>query len=68
VTETCDAESAHLVSHVKTDQAMRPDMTCTAEIHERLAAKGLLPAEHFVDAGYVDAALSRSPAPKARPR
>jgi transposase len=57
VTETCDAESAHLVTHVKTDQAMRPDMTCTAEIHERLAAKGLLPAEHFVDAGYVDAAL-----------
>ncbi|WP_234855665.1 IS1182 family transposase [Paracoccus everestensis] len=57
VTETCDAEAAHLVTHVKTDQAMRPDMTCTAEIHERLAAKGLLPAEHFVDAGYVDAAL-----------
>jgi transposase len=57
VTETCDAETAHLVTHVKTDQAMRPDMTCTAEIHERLAAKGLLPAEHFVDAGYVDAAL-----------
>ena len=57
VTETCDVESAHLITHVKTDQAMRPDMTCTAEIHERLAAKGLLPAEHFVDAGYVDAAL-----------
>jgi transposase len=57
VTETCDAETAHLITHVKTDQAMRPDMTCTAEIHERLAAKGLLPAEHFVDAGYVDAAL-----------
>jgi len=57
VTETCDADAAHLVVHVKTDQAMRPDMTCTAEIHERLAAKRLLPAEHFVDAGYVDAAL-----------
>jgi len=36
---------------------MRPDMTSTAGIHDRLAAKGLLPAEHFVDSGYVDAGL-----------
>ena len=36
---------------------MQQDMTGTAEIHARLAAKGLLPAEHFVDAAYVDAAL-----------
>jgi transposase len=57
VTETCDEDAAHLITHVKTDQAMQPDMTCTAEIHAGLAAKELLPAEHFVDAGYVDAAL-----------
>jgi transposase len=37
--------------------AMRPDMASTAEIHECLAAKGLLPSEHFVDSGYVDAGL-----------
>ena len=36
---------------------MQPGMTGTAGIHEGLAAKGLLPAEHFVDAAYVDAAL-----------
>jgi DDE family transposase len=36
---------------------MQPDMASTADIHERLAAKGLLPAEHFVDSAYVDAAL-----------
>jgi transposase len=36
---------------------MEQDMTSTAEIHERLAAKELLPAEHFVDSAYVDAAL-----------
>jgi transposase len=36
---------------------MRQDMTSTAEIHERLAAKGLLPSEHCVDSAYVDAAL-----------
>src|SRR5215213_3123221 len=41
VTETCDDGAAHLITHVKTCPAMRPDMTSTAEIHERLAAKGL---------------------------
>jgi transposase len=57
VTETCDDDAAHLVTHVMTCPAMQQDMTSTAEIHERLAAKGLLPAEHFVDSAYVDAAL-----------
>jgi len=53
VTETCDDDAAH----VKTCPAMEQDMTSTAEIHERLAAKELLPDEHFVDSAYVDAAL-----------
>lgn len=57
VTETCDADAAHLITHVMTCPAMQPDMASTADIHECLANKGLLPAEHFVDAGYVDAAL-----------
>ncbi len=57
VTETCDEDAAHLVTHVLTCPAMQPDMASTADIHEGLAAKGLLPAEHFVDAGYVDAGL-----------
>src|SRR5215210_3042583 len=57
VTEACDEDAAHLVTHVMTCPAMQPDMASTAEIHERLAAKSLLPAEHFVDSAYVDAAL-----------
>lgn len=57
VTETCDEDAAHLVTHVLTCPAMQPDMASTADIHQRLADKGLPPAEHFVDAGYVDAAL-----------
>src|SRR3954470_1626237 len=57
VTETCDADAAHLITHVMTCPATQQDMTSTAEIHERLAAKGLLPSEHFVDSAYVDAAL-----------
>jgi transposase len=57
VTETCDEDAAHLVTHVKACPAMEQDMTSTAEIHEYLAVKGLLPAEHFVDSAYVDAGL-----------
>jgi transposase len=57
VTEACDADAAHLITHVKTCPAMQPDMASTAEIHERLAAKGLPPSEHFVDSAYVDAGL-----------
>ena len=57
VTETCDEDTAHLVTHVLTCPAMQPDMASTADIHECLADKGLLPAEHFVHAGYVDAGL-----------
>ena len=57
VTETCDEDVAYLITHVLTCPAMQPDMASTADIHQHVADKGLLPAEHFVDAGYVDAAL-----------
>src|SRR5215212_5839581 len=57
VTETCDDDAAHLITHVATCPAMQPDMASTAAIHDRLAGKGLLPAEHFVDSGHVDAGL-----------
>ncbi len=57
ITETCDDDAAHLVTHVKTCPAMQPDMTSTADIHKCLAAKELLPSEHFVDSAYVDAGL-----------
>ncbi len=57
VTETCDEDTAHLVTHVMTCPAMQPDMASTAEIHSCLATKGLPPAKHFVDSAYVDAGL-----------
>ena len=57
LTETCDEDAAHLITHVTTRPAMQQDMTSTADIHDCLADKGLLPAEHFVDSAYVDAAL-----------
>jgi transposase len=57
VTEACDGDAAHLITHVETCPSMRPDMASTAEIHARLAGKGLLPSEHFVDSAYLDAGL-----------
>lgn len=60
ITETCDDGMAQVITDVTTCPSMRPDMTSTAGIHDRLATKGLLPAEHFVDAGYVDAGLLAS--------
>ncbi|NMG56037.1 IS1182 family transposase [Aromatoleum aromaticum] len=57
VTETCDHNAVHVITHVETRPAMEPDMSATAMIHARLAARGMLPAEHFVDSGYVDAEL-----------
>ena len=56
VAETCDENAELLVTHVMTCPAMQPDMASRAETYERLAAKDLLPAEHVVDAGHVDAA------------
>ena len=49
VTQTCDEDAAHLVTHVMTGPAMQPDMASTADIHERLAAEDPLPSGHFVD-------------------
>lgn len=57
LTETCDLESAHLITHVATTPAGVSDERMTTPIHEALAAKALLPAEHLVDTGYVDAKL-----------
>jgi transposase len=56
-TETCDPGAVHLVVHTETCHSIVPDVASTAKIHHQLAEKGLLPAEHVIDAGYNDAAL-----------
>lgn len=53
LTETCDPELPHLITHVETTLATVPDAQLPA-IHQALARKELLPNEHIVDAGYVD--------------
>lgn len=56
LTEACDPDRPHLITNVETTPAPTPDRAMTEPIQDDLAAKGLLPAEHDVDAGYVDGA------------
>jgi transposase len=54
-TETCDAEGPNLITHVETTSATVSDVAVTDTIHAALADKDLVPREHFVDMGYIDA-------------
>lgn len=57
VTETCADDEVHLITHVETTLAGVTDSDLSAPIQEALAQRTLLPSEHFLDAGYVDADL-----------
>src|SRR5262249_59814793 len=57
VSETCEPDQVHLITHVETTWAVAADVDQTAPIHAALAAKGLLPGDHLMDAGDVDAEL-----------
>ncbi|MBS1807391.1 MAG: transposase [Acidobacteria bacterium] len=55
LTETCEVDQPHLITEVTTTPATTPDDNMLAPIHEKLAARDLLPAEHLVDKGYTSA-------------
>jgi transposase len=57
LTESCDEEGPHLITNVLTTPATTPDFEAAAPIQANLASKALLPAEHLLDAGYVDGGL-----------
>lgn len=57
VTETCDDDLPHLIVHIETSAAAHSDVDMTEPIHQALNEKALLPDQHLVDAGYVDAHL-----------
>lgn len=57
LTETCEKDSPHLITHVETTAAPVSDDARTTIIHEGLKQKELLPDQHIVDTGYVDAQL-----------
>jgi transposase len=57
LTETCDDDLPNVITQVATTPATTDDKVVSAPIQQALAAKGLLPEEHLVDSGYVDADL-----------
>jgi transposase len=57
MSETCEPDSLHLITHVETTAAPIADGDVTETIHTSLAQKNLLPSQHIVDTGYLDAEL-----------
>ncbi|MFO0848780.1 MAG: transposase [Gemmataceae bacterium] len=57
LTETCEDEAPHLITHLVTARAPIADGEATPRVHQALSAKDLLPGKHVVDTGYVDAEL-----------
>jgi transposase len=55
LTESCEDEMPHLITHVETTAAPTGDGDAVPLIHEMLKEQGLLPDRHLVDTGYVDA-------------
>jgi Transposase DDE domain len=55
LTETCDADTPHLVTQVETTLATGADYDTLPVVQRDLARRGLAPAEQLVDAGYVTA-------------
>jgi transposase len=53
LTETCDEQTPHLITHVATSIAPSADDSVTLKIHEDLKQRELLPSDHWLDAGYV---------------
>ena len=51
VTETCDAETPHLMVNVETTPATTPDDNMLTRVQTSLERRGLLPAEHLVEKG-----------------
>lgn len=57
LSETCEDDLPHLITHVATTSAPIADGAVTPLVHQALQAKDLLPAIHLVDTGYLDAEL-----------
>jgi transposase len=50
LSETCEDDMVHLLTHAMTTVATVHEARCTAAIHQAVAGKGLTPGEHLVDA------------------
>ncbi|WP_223268005.1 transposase [Streptosporangium nondiastaticum] len=52
LTDSCAPDGLNVITYVATTAATTHDSQVLPGIHTRLARRGLLPAEHLVDAGY----------------
>jgi transposase len=55
LTETCETDTPHFITHVETALATDQDVTAVESIHHALEGKDLLPAEHLLDGAYLSA-------------
>jgi len=55
VTEACDDDLPHLITHVETTSAPVVDAAALPLVHQALRGRDLLPAVQLVDSGYLDA-------------
>jgi len=55
LTETCDDDLPHLITDVLTTPATTSDFDALPTVQTNLHQRGLCPAEHIVDAGYISA-------------
>ncbi len=55
LTETCDNDLPHVITHVETTPAPLADLAALPRVHEALEHHDLLPERHLVDTGYMDA-------------
>jgi hypothetical protein len=62
LTEPCDPDHPHRLTDVTTPPATTADMAMPGQIPQQVAARGLLPADHPVDAGSVCGEPGRAPA------
>lgn len=56
-TEGCGSDQPHFLLEVTTTPATTPDGDVMEDLHQRLAEKKVLPNQHLVDKGYVDAEI-----------
>jgi transposase len=57
LTETCEEDAPHLITHVATTAATTTDEALTGTIHAELQQTQLTPRQHLLDTGYITAPI-----------
>ncbi len=57
LSETCDEDAPHLITHVETTPSTNKDHEIIENLHASLSQQNLSPSQHIVDAGYIDTEL-----------